>query len=45
VKLGEDLAVRLLKLEILIETKKEAGRDKDNAVLAILQRTLEESRT
>jgi hypothetical protein len=43
VKLGEDLAVRLLKLEILIETKKEAGRDKDNAVLSILQRTLEES--
>jgi len=43
VKLGEDLEVRLLKLETLIETKKEAGRDKDSAVLAILQRTLEES--
>ncbi len=43
-KLSEDIEVRLLRLETLIETKKEAGRDKDKAVLAILQQTLEESR-
>jgi len=41
-QLGSDLKVRLLKLETLIETKEEAGRDKDKAVLALLRRTLQE---
>lgn len=35
------LQVRVLDLEALIETKKQAGRDKDRAVLPILVRTLE----
>lgn len=34
--------VRVLTLAVLIETKEEAARDKDRAVLAILRRTLEE---
>lgn len=42
--LSEGLTVRLLKLETLIETKEEAARDKDIAILAILRRTLEEQR-
>jgi hypothetical protein len=40
--LGE-IAVDVLGLEALIRAKIEAGRDKDRAVLPILQRTLEES--
>ena len=42
-KLG-GFAVRVLSLEALIRVKKEIVRDKDRATLAILQRTLEESR-
>ncbi len=38
-----DHSVRVLGLAALIRTKTEAGRDKDRAVLPILQRTLEES--
>lgn len=39
-------AVRVLDLPTLIQSKEEAGREKDRAVLAILRRTLEErSRT
>ncbi len=36
------IRVRVLGLATLIETKEEAGRDKDKAVLSILRRTLEE---
>jgi len=36
--------VRLLDLPTLIEVKQETGGDKDKAVLAILRRTLEETR-
>ncbi|HEU4403337.1 MAG TPA: hypothetical protein VFT43_14665 [Candidatus Polarisedimenticolia bacterium] len=36
------LKVRLLDLQALIQTKEEAARDKDKAVLAILRRTLGE---
>jgi predicted nucleotidyltransferase len=36
--------VRVLGLPALIETKVEAGREKDRAVLSILRRTLEERR-
>jgi predicted nucleotidyltransferase len=43
-KISEDLEVRLLDLETLIETKEEAAREKDKAVLAILRRTLEEKK-
>ena len=39
-----DVTVRLLDLETLIETKQEAAREKDRAVLAILRQTLEEKR-
>ena len=42
--LSENLRVRLLNLETLIQTKEEAARDKDIAILAILKRTLEEKR-
>jgi len=41
-KIGETLTVRVLDLRMLIQTKEEAGRDKDKAVLAILRRTLQE---
>ena len=41
-KAGAGANVRVLDLKTLIETKEEAGRDKDRAVLAILRRTLEE---
>lgn len=37
------LRVRVLGLRALIRSKQDAGRDKDRAVLAILQRTLAES--
>lgn len=43
-KISENLKVRLLTLEALIETKEEAGQEKDKAVLAILRRTLEEKK-
>jgi len=42
--LSEGLTVRPLNLETLIQTKEEAARDKDIAILAILRRTLEEQR-
>ena len=38
----EALRLRVLGLPALIESKEEAGREKDRAVLAILRRTLEE---
>jgi len=38
VELGEGLAVRVLDLKALIETKKEAGREKDLAALPILRK-------
>jgi hypothetical protein len=40
--IGEDIPVRVLKLETLIAIKEELGRDKDRAVLPILRRTLAE---
>lgn len=40
--LGDDIQVRLLDLPTLIAIKEETGRDKDQATLAILRRTLEE---
>jgi hypothetical protein len=40
-QLGE-IPVHVLRLEALIRTKLEAGRDKDRAVLDILRRTLQE---
>jgi len=43
-RLGPDLTIRLLKLEMLIRSKEEAAREKDHAVLAILRRTLAEKR-
>jgi len=36
------LRVQVLGLSTLIESKEEAGRDKDKAMLSILRRTLEE---
>ncbi|HXG09438.1 MAG TPA: hypothetical protein VNK04_06585 [Gemmataceae bacterium] len=42
VQVGEDLKVRLLDLRTLIALKEETARDKDQAVLAVLRRTLEE---
>ena len=44
VQIGEGLIVRVLDLDALIETKKEAGRPKDLATLPILAQTLEESK-
>ena len=44
VELGGGLSVRVLDLDALIESKKEAGRGKDLAALPVLERTLEESR-
>lgn len=44
VDVGQGLTVRVLDLDALIETKREAGRAKDLATLPILLRTLEESR-
>jgi hypothetical protein len=41
-KLSDDLQIRLLDLATLIAIKEETGRDKDQATLAILRRTLEE---
>ena len=38
-----DLRLRVLTLEAIIETKEEAGRDKDRAMLPLLRRTLEEA--
>jgi hypothetical protein len=43
-KISENLKVHLLNLETLIETKEEAGQEKDRVVLAILRRTLEEKK-
>ena len=40
----DDLELRMLTLESLIETKRAAGRDKDKAVLALLNQTLKEKR-
>lgn len=42
VALGEDLSVRLLDLETLIELKEETAHAKDLAVLPVLRRTLAE---
>lgn len=42
-KVGEGLTVRVLDLRTLIQTKEEAAREKDKAVLAILRRTLQET--
>jgi hypothetical protein len=42
--ISENLKVRLLNLETLIETKEETGQEKDKAVLPILRRTLEEKK-
>jgi predicted nucleotidyltransferase len=42
VTLGEGVQVRILDLPTLIQTKQEAGRNKDKLVLPILRRTLEE---
>lgn len=39
-----DLRIRVLVLERLIETKEQAGRDKDRAMLPVLRRTLEMKR-
>lgn len=44
VSLGEGLSARVLDLDALIESKKEAGRGKDLAALPVLERTLEESK-
>ena len=44
VDVGEGLAIRVLDLDALIDTKREAGRAKDLATLPVLERTLEESR-
>ncbi|HEY7270803.1 MAG TPA: hypothetical protein VH951_13340, partial [Dehalococcoidia bacterium] len=41
-KVRADLQVQLLDLATLIAIKEETGRDKDQATLAILRRTLEE---
>jgi len=40
----DDLELRMLTLESLIDTKRAAGRDKDKAVLALLNQTLKEKR-
>lgn len=40
----DDLELRMLTLESLIDTKRSAGRDKDKAVLALLNQTLKEKR-
>ncbi len=42
ISLATDLKVHLLDLATLISLKEELGRDKDNAVLQTLRRTLEE---
>ena len=43
-ELGENLRVRVLRLDKLIELKQEVNRDKDRAVLPILRQTLNETR-
>jgi hypothetical protein len=40
----DDLELRMLTLESLIDTKRAAGRDKDKAVLTLLNQTLKEKR-
>ena len=40
----DDLELRMLTLESLIDTKRAASRDKDKAVLALLNQTLKEKR-
>jgi predicted nucleotidyltransferase len=40
----EEVRVRVLNLETLIQLKEQAGRDKDLAVLPVLRQTLEQSR-
>lgn len=42
IDLGDGLAARVLDLAVLIDVKREAGREKDLATLPILVRTLEE---
>jgi hypothetical protein len=42
--LGPGWSARVLDLDALIETKREAGREKDLVTLPLLERTLEESR-
>lgn len=44
ISLGEDARVRLLDLPTLIRMKEALGRDRDRAMLPILQRTLQERR-
>jgi len=41
-EIAKNIYVSVLKLETLIETKEQAAREKDKAVIAILRRTLEE---
>ena len=41
-KLTDEHNIRLLTLDMLIQTKEEANREKDRAVLAILKRVREE---
>lgn len=41
VRLVDDLRVRVLSLEKLVEAKERTGRDKDRAMLPILRRTLD----
>lgn len=43
-KISKAVIARILKLETLIETKREAARDKDRAMLPILVETLKETR-
>ena len=42
IELAEDLKIRVLTLETLIQVKEETSREKDLAILPILRRTLEE---
>ncbi len=37
----EDLTIQSLNLETIIQSKEQAGRDKDTAMLPLLRRTLE----
>ena len=41
-KVGDELRIRVLDLETLIRTKEEVAAEKDQAVLPLLRRTLEE---
>ena len=44
VEVGVQSPIRVLDMDALIETKREAGRPKDLATLPVLERTLEESK-